>query len=163
LLKKYGKHANIYPFALAHKSGKSLFQWVKNAPAYSGIKKRKYEVLNPIIEEITVELRTLDELIPDHIKIDLIKIDVEGGEFEVLMGAEKILRKHKPVVIFEFGMGASDYYGASPNQLFGYLTEVLGYKISTLFSFIRNGNPMDLSEFEYYFESNKEYYFIAHT
>lgn len=34
-------------------------------------------------------------------KVDFIKIDVEGYEYKVLLGAEKTLLKHKPVVIIE--------------------------------------------------------------
>ncbi|MHA1664401.1 MAG: FkbM family methyltransferase [Candidatus Njordarchaeales archaeon] len=34
-------------------------------------------------------------------KVNYIKIDVEGAEFEVLKGLEKTLKKHRPVVIVE--------------------------------------------------------------
>ena len=34
-------------------------------------------------------------------KIDLIKIDVEGAEIDVLMGALKTLKKNKPLVVIE--------------------------------------------------------------
>jgi FkbM family methyltransferase len=34
-------------------------------------------------------------------KVDLIKIDVEGMEYDVLKGAEEIIRKWKPIVVFE--------------------------------------------------------------
>ena len=33
--------------------------------------------------------------------VDFIKIDVEGMEHDVLLGAEEIIRKHKPVVLIE--------------------------------------------------------------
>lgn len=74
-------------------SGKSSFQLVKNAPAYSGIKKRHYDISNPDIEEITVKLKTLDEIIPENEIIDFIKIDVEGAEFCVLKGGKNLLKK----------------------------------------------------------------------
>lgn len=35
-------------------------------------------------------------------KIDVIKIDVEGGELQVIKGARKILTKHKPGLILEY-------------------------------------------------------------
>ena len=34
-------------------------------------------------------------------KIDLIKIDVEGFEFEVLCGAKETIEKYKPVIVIE--------------------------------------------------------------
>ncbi len=46
------------------------------------------------------ELKTLDSLkIPE--KIDLMKIDVEGAEVEVLLGAENTIKANKPVIVIE--------------------------------------------------------------
>lgn len=42
----------------------------------------------------------LDELVGDE-DVALIKIDVEGAELEVLLGAERILRSQKPLVVVE--------------------------------------------------------------
>ena len=48
-------------------------------------------------EKITVETTTLDELIKQYPAPDLIKIDVEGAEVEVLMGAQELLSSpHAP-------------------------------------------------------------------
>jgi FkbM family methyltransferase len=79
LKNKYKYKAEIFPYALSDNSGETTFQLVKNAPAYSGIKRRRYDITNPVIEEIKVDLKTLDEIIPLNEKIHLIKIDVEGG------------------------------------------------------------------------------------
>jgi FkbM family methyltransferase len=122
LKNKYNKKDNIFPYALSDKSGETTFQYVKNAPAYSGIKRRRYDISNPEIEEIKVELKTLDEIIPSNEKIHLIKIDVEGGEFGVLKGAKNLLKSNKPIVIFECGMGASDFYGTKPKDIFNYIS-----------------------------------------
>ena len=109
LTSKYKNKATIFPYALADKNGTSTFQLVKNAPAYSGINKRRYDIENPEIEEINVELKTLDEVISPDLKIDLIKIDVEGAEFGVLKGAKQLLLKSKPAIIFECGIGGTDF------------------------------------------------------
>ena len=162
LIEKYKNKATILPFALSDKDGVSTFQYVKNAPAYSGIKKRKYNVENPEIEEIEVELKKLDDLIPEDTKIDLIKIDVEGAELGVLKGGKELLKKYKPTIIFEFGLGASDFYGTSPADMFILITEEIGLKISLIESFLKNNSPLNLKDFDYYFNNNKEYYFIAH-
>lgn len=162
LEKKYKRKALIYPYALSDKAGESSFQFVKNAPAYSGIKKRKYAIAKPDIEEIKVELRTLDEIIPGDTKIDFIKIDVEGGEYGVLKGAKKLLKSSQPIVVFECGMGASDYYGTNPKELYKFITKEVGLKVSTLKSYIKNNKPLTLNDFDYCFKTNKEYYFVAH-
>jgi FkbM family methyltransferase len=51
--------------------------------------------------KITVEVKKLDsfENFFNNKKIDFIKIDTEGFEYEVLKGAEKILKLHKPKFI----------------------------------------------------------------
>lgn len=151
----------IFPYALSDRSGEATFQLVKNAPAYSGIKRRRYDITNPVIEEIKVELKTLDEIIPLTEKIHLIKIDVEGGEFGVLKGAKNLLKMNKPIVIFECGKGASDYYGTSPLDLYNFISNDIGLKIYTLQSFIKNKRPINEVEFDRYFNTNEEYYFIA--
>ena len=43
LKSKYTKRAHLYPHALSNKEGTTTFQYVKSNPAYSGLKKRKYD------------------------------------------------------------------------------------------------------------------------
>jgi FkbM family methyltransferase len=158
---KYANRAEFFPYALAETNGETTFQVVKNAPAYSGIKKRKYDVKNPDIEEINVEMKKLDDVLPPDEKIHFIKIDVEGGEFAVLKGARNLLKSNKPIIIFECGKGASDYYGTNPEDLFHFISDEIRLKIYTLHAYLKNANPMTANEFVNYFESNEEYYFIA--
>ncbi|MCL2302566.1 MAG: FkbM family methyltransferase [Lentimicrobiaceae bacterium] len=160
LEKKFKNKAQIFPYALSDSEGISTFQFVKNAPAYSGLIKRKYDISNPEIEEIEVEIKTLDELIPLDEKIDFIKIDVEGAEFGVLKGAKKLLTKNKSTILFECGKGASDYYGTNPLDLYDFISEV-GLKIFTLTSYIKNKPPLNKNEFGDCFNTNTEYYFVA--
>lgn len=162
LKKQYAGKATIYPYALADSNGVTTFNFVKNAPAYSGIKKRKYDIDQPDIEEITVELRTLDGIIADDTKIDFIKIDVEGAELGVLKGALRIIRKFKPVIVFECGLGASEFYGTKPGDVFSFFNKEAGMNISLLKSYIVKGKPLTAAEFEDCFNTGKDYYFIAH-
>lgn len=158
---KFDGQAAIFSCALSDNSGETTFNLVKNAPAYSGINKRKYAVENPEIEEIQVELKQLDEVIPADTKIDFIKIDVEGGEFDVLKGAKNLLKTHHPLIVFECGIGASEFYGTNPSELFQFLTD-LNYKISTLRAYTQQEDSMTISEFEHAFKNNTDYYFIAY-
>ena len=157
---KYSSKAKIFPFALANENGETSFNYVKNAPAYSGIKPRKYKVVNPDIEKIKVELKKLDDVIPKDIKIDFIKIDVEGAEFGVLKGGMNLIGQNKPVVVFEFGMGASDFYKTSSNDIFEFFSN-LDMKISTLKMFLDNKKSLDKQRFETIFKDESVYYFIA--
>jgi len=160
LKKKFSDRCNVFPFALSDKEGESGFQYVKNAPAYSGILKRRYAIQHPDIEELKVELKRLDSVIPDDVKVGFIKIDVEGAEFLVLKGAKEILKRDKPWVIFECGLGASDYYGTKPEDVFDFFQNEVGMGISLL----SNWNKVSLIKDDFcgYYHSNTEYYFIAH-
>ncbi len=108
-----------------------------------------------------MNLKALDKIISLNKKIHFIKIDVEGGEFEVLKGAKKLLKLNKPLVLFEFGKGASDYYGTTPLDLFNFISNEVGLKIYTLQSFIKNKQPTKEDEFVNYYNTNEEYYFVA--
>lgn len=158
---KYAKKASIYPYALSDQTGETSFQFVKNAPAYSGIKQRSYKVAEPDIEEINVSLKKLDDVIPNDQPIDFIKIDVEGAEFGVMKGAIQLLKKDKPTVLFECGMGASEYYDTDPAVLYNFLTTEIGLKIYTLKHFIKDQPELEALEFISCFNQNTEYYFIA--
>ena len=50
-------------------------------------------------KQFSVAQRTLDSFEFDH--VSLIKIDVEGGEMEVCLGAYNTIDKWKPVILFE--------------------------------------------------------------
>lgn len=73
------------------------------------MKERKYEKSDEVIEKIDVKTDRMDNVIPITLPISLIKIDVEGAEYQVLKGATGILEKQRPVIIFEHGLGASDF------------------------------------------------------
>lgn len=162
-----GKYSNdpnvaIYPTALYDQAGTTTFQHVLNAPAYSGIKKRKYDGKHVEIDQITVETNLLDHFIPDDLHIDLIKIDVEGAEFKVMKGAVATLKRCKPVIIFEFGLGAADFYNSKPGELHSFLTRECGMKISTLKGYLDHAPALSESRFCSMFDKGSEYYFVAH-
>lgn len=160
LVHRFKDIATIYPYALSDEKGSATFNLVKNAPAYSGLKQRHYDIENPDIEVINVEKETLDALLGD-VRIDFIKIDVEGGEFGVLKGAKTLLKKNLPTILFECGKGASDYYNTQPADIFNYLTQEIGLKVFTLDEFIKNGKAMDTTDFVNCFDCMKEYYYVA--
>lgn len=159
---KYSNKCNIFSCALSDHTGETTFQFVTNAPAYSGILKRKYDIQDPEIEEIKVKLEKLDNIIPGDSKIDLIKIDVEGGEFHVLKGAQRIISKSKPIIIFECGIGASEYYGTKPEDVYDYLNKDISLNISLLNDWLKNKLPLSRQQFCDMFNNNTEYYFIAY-
>jgi FkbM family methyltransferase len=164
LQEKYRSNGRVRIFAtaLSDKGGRSTFQHVLNAPAYSGIRKRKYDNRHVDIREITVSTGTLDAILVNSPPVDLIKIDVEGAEYLVLRGARETIRRSRPVIIFEFGMGAADCYGTRPGDIYHLLCTDLGLRLNTLKGFLHDENPLTEETLTHLFEESKEYYFIAY-
>ena len=160
LTSKYRDRATIMPYALSEVEGNATFQYVKNAPAYSGLKKRDYDNITPEIEEIKVEKKKLDDCISVELKVDFIKIDVEGGEYNVLKGAKRILKDSRPFLLFEFGLGASDFYKTKPVDLYNFLISI-GYNIYSLKAYINSESPYTEQSFVNCYNNNDEYYFVA--
>lgn len=161
LVEKYkDTNVKIYDFALSNTYGTATFNYVVSNPSYSGLIKRKYDKPHEEDTSIVVKTEKLDTVIPLNTKIDLIKIDVEGGELLVLEGATELLKRDKPVVIFEHGIGASDYYGSSPDKIH-HLFSSCKMKIFTLENFLNKGKHLNLAEFEKQYYNQINYYFVA--
>jgi FkbM family methyltransferase len=71
-----------------------------------------------------IKVTTLDSLLSDERAIDLVKIDVEGSEYDVLLGSMNILRRHKPVIVFE----QNSWSVLNSSASVGALLSGLGYK-----------------------------------
>jgi FkbM family methyltransferase len=81
--------------------------------------------------QVKVQCRTLDDYAEGHGlgRINLIKIDVEGAELDVLLGARWILsRNPKPHIIIEFWEKFLQAYGSSCAQVAEFL-EGSGYSL----------------------------------
>ena len=76
---------------------------------YSGLRERTYPA-QWRTELIRVRTERLDDIPPEDCAPDFIKIDVEGAERLVFEGAIEIIARHRPVIVFEHGLGGSDRY-----------------------------------------------------
>jgi FkbM family methyltransferase len=56
-------------------------------------------LLRPGSSQISLSASTLDRLLPPGLQVDLLKIDVEGGDYLVLKGARKIFESRPPRVV----------------------------------------------------------------
>lgn len=78
----------------------------------------------------TVEITTLDSEINE--KVDLIFMDVQGFEFDVLAGAERILQNDRPSIFFEFIPDWYDQIGVDYHTEISRLQNQFNYKLSML-------------------------------
>ena len=162
LNQKYGNRVKVFQIALSNQSGSTTFHHILEAPAYSGIRRRDYDGKTPTIEEIKVPMQPLDSILPENQKIDLIKIDVEGAEGLVLDGAKKTIERCKPIILFEFGKGASEYYEIGPTDIWN-LFSALEMNIFTLDGWLDRSAPMNFEVFDHAYQSGSDYYFLAQS
>lgn len=159
---QFGHQATIFPYALGSENKMTTFHHVVSNPTYSGLQQRQYKG-EETIHEINVEVRKMDDVIPTDANISLIKIDVEGGEFDVLKGATGILKKSHPYIIFEHGIGGADKYGVKPGDVFDLLVNTFDYKICLMGDFLKDQNVKGFSRtaFEEQFWKGTDCYFLA--
>ena len=162
LTEKYGENCQFFEIALSDKKGETTFNLVLSNPAYSGIQKRRYDRPNEEDTSITVQMDSLDNLIPEDANIDLIKIDVEGGELGVLKGARNLINRSKPVVVFEHGLGAADVYGTKPEQVYDLLSGEYGMQVSLMKNWLMNKPSLEKTEFSRQFNEGENHYFIGY-
>lgn len=95
---------NVYPFqiALSKETGSlTLYHCiVDNSSSHSTI---FYDARVSDTDTITVPAQTFDSFVQEQNipKVDIIKIDVDGGEFNVIQGMKETLLNQKPIVILE--------------------------------------------------------------
>ena len=148
--------------ALSNESGVASFNYVVSNPSYSGLRKRSYD--RPDETDCTISVRTdrLDNVIPQGDHIDLIKIDVEGAELQVLQGAVATIKRCKPIIIFEHGLGAADSYGTRPGQIYDLLCGDCGLRISLLQSWLDKRKHLSRRALEKQFNERRNFMFVAH-
>lgn len=162
LSKKFPANCKFFQLGLSNQKGTSSFNHVLSNPGYSGLKKRKYDHPNEKDTQITIETDLLDNVLPKDLRIDFIKIDVEGAEWLVMDGARKLIKNFQPTIVFEHGIGGADVYGIHPTQVYELLKQDCGLNIYTMKNWLKGRPPFTKDEFIEQFEKGLNYYFIAH-
>jgi FkbM family methyltransferase len=142
--------------ALADHAGQAAFAHVLTRPGWSGLLTKSNSGAEQV-ESITVPVEKLDDALPPSFIPRFIKIDVEGAEEQVFRGALETIRRHRPVIAFEHGVGAADRYGTKPDTIHDMLTDDCGL---TIFDFIGHG-PYTRKQFGHAFHYGERVNFLA--
>ena len=152
----------LHNAALSDEAGEATFHHVASTPALSGLKRRDC-TRGESVREIRVKTLRLDDIVPRDVKIDLIKVDVEGAELQVFRGGRGTIARHRPVIVFEHGLGGADAFGTTPAAVFDLLAGECGLSVSLMQRWLRGGVALSRDEFIEQFEQHRNFYFIAYS
>jgi len=89
---------------------------------------------------------------------DLIKIDCIGSELSIIKGAVSVLKRDKPIIIFDFI--AAHFNNQKAEELYKILSDI-GYCIFLLGNY-PSGLKLSLKEFKtYIFDKNQSHFFAS--
>jgi FkbM family methyltransferase len=91
-------HVEIHRCALASRAGTSTFYIDSSKSTSSTLYPG---AIGPVRQAIRVTVQTLDAEAPLLPPVDLIKIDAQGAEGRIFEGARRLLKRDKPLLIFE--------------------------------------------------------------
>jgi FkbM family methyltransferase len=142
--------------AVGETSGEAAFYRIKSAHTRSSLSPRGVDPRD--VEQLRVRVEALDHALEEDYSPALIKIDVEGGERGVLVGARRLLQRHRPIVIVEHGAAAHGFHPTPASDIHK-LLRAAGYRI---FDIDGNG-PFTEAEFEQITRKGKIWTFVAHA
>lgn len=124
-------NVNVHNCAMSNESQmlKGAYRTMKNSGSFQLVDEAFVATNHKKTKIYDIPSRRLDEFEFDS--IGLIKIDVEGWEFEVLKGAKETIKKHRPVLMVEFTHGGGrenkSMHSYNVDEYYAFIDE-LGYK-----------------------------------
>ncbi len=102
----------IFPYAVSDQKGEIVFYETEKkgacfSPAFRST--TKYAQMPPV-NQFMVETVAIDDVIDADERIRFIKMDIEGAEYEALLGAKKTILREKPGLAISIYHNAADYY-----------------------------------------------------
>ncbi len=160
-LKKRFPRDVIHACAVSNENGETEFNFNRDDPAYSGLEPRTRAGRSPNHERIPVAVRRIDDLVPGDAPVRLVKLDIEGAEYPALRGAAELIRRCRPVLIFEFGEAAALPYGATAEKMQQLIEGDFGMTLTTMRRWLGGDPPFADGEFLENCRAKTDFYFLA--
>lgn len=123
-------NVEIREVALGRTAGQQTFYHFPFGHGMSGLQPRVDQA--EAATEIQVRVDTIDNQLGDLDRLNYIKIDVEGGEIDCLLGGRETITRHRPYISVEYGRPGYAPYRYAPETLFLVASD-FGYVVSDLF------------------------------
>ncbi|MCF6267616.1 MAG: FkbM family methyltransferase, partial [Desulfuromusa sp.] len=109
-------NVKIFKFAISNYQGEAQFKVFRDKPGTCGFIERPWYDKEGM-EVINVKVNFIDN-IKEITNVALIKIDIEGADFDAIKGSISLINKSRPLIIFEGGRKKS-----IPASLYGYTSK----------------------------------------
>jgi FkbM family methyltransferase len=118
-----GDKVIVYEGVASNRKDNFKIKTIAGLEEYSSIGNLVHPAIKDLsAKEIMVKGDTIDNLVESsRLNPGLIKIDVEGAEYLVLMGAAKTLDLHKPIIISELSDNLLSSFGTNSLEVFNFL------------------------------------------
>lgn len=118
----------VYEDALSNEIGEDTFNINPNQRGLNTLGKNLKRFKENESLKIKIKLNTIDNLF-SNTKIDFIKIDTEGAEYNIINGAREVLKKYKPAIFLECEDANLQQFNLTEKKLRELIRDI-GYKIS---------------------------------
>lgn len=160
-LKQQFPNVEVCACAFADTDGTAPFVIAKEDPPRSGFHTQDYPTPNEHTDTVMVPVRRLDDVVASTTPIRLIKIDVEGAEYLVLLGARETIRRDRPYIAFEYGKAGMKSYGTTPEMMWTLVHNELGLDLALMRTWLDGGRPYTEAEFTATVRGGQEWMFVA--
>ncbi len=89
------KNVEVFNIAISNENGNSKFYVTKDSNLHSMYKPRSGDY-----KEVIIETRTVDKFLENKGKINFLRMDIEGYEYQALKGMQETLKNNKDLSLF---------------------------------------------------------------
>jgi FkbM family methyltransferase len=126
-LRKRFPEVEVVEAAVGEAAGEVDFFRNRSRSGFSGT--RMGDGSGDVLERIRVRAARLDDLVPPSLRVDFVKVDVEGVELAVLKGAKQLILRNRPVVLFECTRANLSRAKTSAREVFDFINDALCMRV----------------------------------